>query len=465
MIRQLILLFLVFFLMAAIAIAAIWTQIIPEYRAEAEVRVQPVIPHLVFRTEDNGAIPLYESFVNTQVSIMKGSTVLQRVLDQQAVRDTQWYKEPPVSLMQRLQGKPPAPHVERLKNFLSIQPRPKSEIIDVIFIDSVPEDARIIVDAVLDQYTKYILEKSDATKDELYRQLADQYKALEREIRGQEMISAELLRVLGTGTPQELISGERNRLIQTQAHLSELQQSIAILEWEQKKLEDLMKQEINTEQTDMPIESTIQEEKKPKYHEDSEWRALDINVRTIRHSIAISELEPNNPEIIKATKDLEFSKELLQLRETQLDEQWQDRSKNTSNVPITITGDGGPDYEEKLRTLEHQLARTKYEEQLLLPEIKEQQKRFQELFERVQLLERENNALQHKRELFKAVQQRLDQKNMERNVPGSIEVLTQASVTSEPYKDRRVLYTVIVLILDGIGITLSGCLLHRHGFL
>jgi len=165
MIKQLILLFFVFFLMAALAIAAIWTQIIPEYRAEAEIRVRPIIPHLVFRTEDNGMIPLYESFMNTQASIMRGSTVLQRVLDQREVQETQWYNEPPVSLMQRLQGKPPAPPVERLRDFLSVQPRPKSEIIDVIFTDSSSRDAKIIVDAVVEQYIQLIGEKSDADKD------------------------------------------------------------------------------------------------------------------------------------------------------------------------------------------------------------------------------------------------------------------------------------------------------------
>jgi len=465
MIRQLILLFFVFFLMAALAIAAIWTQLIPEYRAEAEVRVRPIIPHLVFRTEDNGMIPLYESFMNTQVSIMRSLTVLQRVLDQQAVQDTQWYEKPPVSLMQRLRGKPPAPPVERLRNFLSIQARSKSEIIDVIFTDSGAEDAGIIVDAVLDQYMQYIGEKSDATKDHLYRQLIEQYKSLDNEIKGQEMISAELRRSLGTGTPQELISGKRVRLDSTQARLSEIKQKIAISEWKQKELKDLMKQEITPERSDVPVNSTVQMEKKPKYFEDADWRALDINVRTIQHSIATSELEPNNPEIIKATKDMEFSKELLGLREAQLDEQWSDRPKIASEVPKTITGPDGPDYEEELRTLELQMARTKYEEQLLIAEIRKQQAEFQELFESAQLLEKENNALQRKRELFDAVRRRLDQKNMERIVPGPIEVLTRAFVPSEPYKDRRVLYTAIVLILDSLGITLSGCLLHRHGFL
>ncbi len=55
--RQSILLLVVFVLVAAPAIAAIWTQVVPKYRARAEVRVRPIIPYLVFRTEDSGMIP------------------------------------------------------------------------------------------------------------------------------------------------------------------------------------------------------------------------------------------------------------------------------------------------------------------------------------------------------------------------------------------------------------------------
>ncbi len=180
---QTVLLLLVFVLLVASVIAAIWTQVIPEYRAEAEVRVRPIIPYLVFRTEDSGMIPLYSSYVNTQVSIMRSNVVLQRVLDQPQVRETQWYKEPPKPLVQRLLGKPPASHIERLKDGLSAKPRKETEIIDITFIDSNAEDAKIIVDVILDEYVQYIGEKSDATKDELYSKLVDQYKSLDNEIR------------------------------------------------------------------------------------------------------------------------------------------------------------------------------------------------------------------------------------------------------------------------------------------
>jgi len=431
---------------AAPAIAAIWTQVVPKYQARAEIRVRPIIPYLVFRTEDSGMIPLYSSFMNTQVSIIEGLLVLQRALDQEEVQETQWYKEPPKSHVQRLLGNPPASHIERLREGLSVRPRKETEIIDIAFLDSSAKDAKIIVDAVLDQYIKYIGEKSDATKDELYSKLVDQYKSLENEIKGREMISAQLSRSIGTGTPQELVSGKRVRLDETQARLSELRQSIALLEWERKKLEDLMKQAVNDDSNDVPGRM----ENQAKYYEDAEWRKLDVDMRTIHHKIATSQLDPNNPDIIQATKDMKFVDELLRLREVQLDKQWRDRLRNSAGVPITTAIASGLSYEERLISLEHQLARAKQEEKLLLAQFEKQKAEFERLFESAQLLEKENSALEHKRELFSAVRQRLDQKNMERNVPGQIEVLTRASEPSEPHKDRRIVFTAMALVL-GLG--------------
>ena len=77
-------------------------------------------------------------------------------------------------------------------------------------------------------------------------------------------------------------------------------------------------------------------------------------------------------------------------------------------------------------------------------------------------LERENAKLQHKLGLFDAVRQRLDQKTVERNAPDGIELLTHATVSPEPYKDHRVLYTVVVLVLSGIGFFLANWQLRKR---
>jgi len=109
-------------------------------------------------------------------------------------------------------------------------------------------------------------------------------------------------------------------------------------------------------------------------------------------------------------------------------------------------------HSEGVISVEHQLARAKKEEQLLRAEYEKEQAEFRELLATAQLLEKENNNLKHKRDLFDAVRQRLDQKNMERNVIGPVEVLTRAFVPSEPHHDRRMLFTAIALVV-GLGLS------------
>ena len=338
--------------------------------------------------------------------------------------------------MQRFVDKPLTP-MERLRNALSVKPRTQTEIIDVSFTDPSVEDAKVVVDAVLNEYIKYIREKTNAKQDNLYRQLTEQYRSLQNQIQGQQATTAALLKSLGSENPQELISARRLSLDQTQARLSKLRQRIAVLEWDVKHA---VASDIN-----MAVE------KQPKYHMDAEWRKRDVGVRTIRHNIAASGLEPTNPDIVRAQKDLEFAEELLKLRETQLDEQWQDRPKNVAGAPMSIADAGDPNYVKAM--IKHQLARAKHEKQLLNEEYNKQQNEFKQLFQNAQLLEKENNSLLHKRELLNAVRQRLDQKNMERNVSsGSIEVSMKAIASSKPYKDRRIIFTVIALVLSmGIG--------------
>ena len=425
---------IIFILMAAPLIASIWTFTVPKYRARAEVQVRPIIPFLVFKTEDSGMIPLYTSFINTQVSIMRSLTVLQRVLDQKDVQETQWYKMPPESFMSRLQNSKVS-SIERLRDNLSVRPRRQTEIIDITFLANDAADAKLILDTVLEQYIKYIDEMSDATEDKLYRQLVDQYKSLENEIQGREKIVAEISRTLGTGTPEELISHKRLSLDESEEKLNKIQQRIEILEWKKERFALDGISDVNSPEGRM----------QSKYFEDAEWRQYDINLRNYRHLIEKSIYTDKHPEMIKLKKDMAFAEELLHLRESQLDEQWQMLSQNDmtestlsddTSYTVSTEGVGPPDF---------QMEQLKHEKQLLTGEVNRKREEFKKLFESAQLLTKENNELRHKNDLFDAVRQRLDQKNMERNVRGSIDVLMWSFVPSRPLNDRRFVYTAMAM--------------------
>jgi len=141
----------VLILVAAPMIAVIWTLSVPKYSARGEIRVRPFVPSLVFRMEDNGMIPLYQSYKDTQVALIVGPRVLQRVLDREDVQKTVWYTDPDVPLL----GTQLTP-LERLRDALYVVPRGRTEIIDVAMMARKSSEAALIANAVLDFRTNTV---------------------------------------------------------------------------------------------------------------------------------------------------------------------------------------------------------------------------------------------------------------------------------------------------------------------
>jgi len=417
-------------------VVAIWTQIVPEYQAKAIVRVRPIIPYLVFRTEDSGRIPLYDSYVKTQAAFIESTTVLERVLAQQ----TQWSKNPPESFIERLRGTSP---IDRLRDALSVQPRRETEIIDVTFTDPNPADAKIILEAILREYKNYIENKVDPTQGDVdvLAQLEKQHTSLQEETKTLEDRVTFDRDLLQTADPEGLVSTKRVRLDEARARLTELERSIAALDLEIGRIDA-------NDSNDALAAAEVQRQR--RYHEDEEWRQLDINVRRIQHSIDTSRLTDKHPDMIQARKDRDFAKELLGHREAQLDEEWSDLAKDTTGRPTADTDAERRRY--ALQSLKDQRDQKEDERRLLAADLVTQEGEFNDLFQNAKDFETDNNQLQQKRELFDAVRRRLEQKQMERNAPGSIVVPLMATVSSTPYNDRRIELTVMVLVLAlGLG--------------
>lgn len=117
---------------------------------------------------------------------------------------------------------------------------------------------------------------------------------------------------------------------------------------------------------------------------------------------------------------------------------------------VTTTDTDAPGLKQDSISVEQQLTQAKRQEQLLKEELDKQQAKFDELFDTAQLINEENRTLEHKHNLFSVIRQRLDQIYIERKVRdviATIEVLSEAFVSSRPYSDSRILLTGIVLAL------------------
>jgi capsular exopolysaccharide synthesis family protein len=468
-------------LLAAPAVAAIWTLTVPQYTAKAEVRVRPIIPRLVFSTEDNGMIPLYQNFMNTQVSIIRNPTVLGRVLDQPDVQNTAWYKESDASAPLAFLTTP-ATRMERLRADLSVMPRGQTEIIDVSLTGLSPNDTAIIVNAVLDQYIRYTREKADETSDLVYKKLTEEVDSLRGEVEGREKVVGRLSKELGTASPDELVSQMRVRLDQAEARLAGLRQEIATLEWQEKDLAALLEkitQEAAAEASadpeawdEDPTASAVvpPAEQQPKYETDEIWRRFYFDVLSTKSLIEVEgqRVQEPHPKMIELRKRLKFAEDLLRERKDQLDAQWRTRPRLPTPAPMVTAATAGPvqavnpqitteaDARRELRSVRQRLRLLKYQEQLSAEDVKTQRANVDRTFESAQLLTKENEAIRHKRELHGAVRTRLDQKEMERNVPGAIDVLMRASPPSAPSGDRRILLTALALAgALGAGVALA----------
>jgi len=424
-------------------IAAIWTQIVPQYKARAELHVRPYIPVIVTPTDENGRVPFYDQFVNTQVSEIRGMTVLQNALDQQQVKNTRWCKNPPRSLKEKLRGSKP-PLLERLRDSVSARPRPRTEIIDISFTDPSAKDATVILQAVVDEYIKHIRLKSDATSDGVYKELQNQYQSLEQDIKGREKTCAGLRRLLRTDLPQELVSNKRVRLDAQEARLSELQLQIQVLQWE-------MEQTDANDSNDTGRAFVGDLQKQPPYYEDPEWLRLDRDEQTISHQISSSLYRPNHPTRLKLEKDLEFAKELRQRREARLDGEWGRRMTGSIATPGLGAAMSDSAGAQQGLPLAYQLARAQRENQLLQAEFDTNLADFNKLFDMAQTLQDESDNLRHKREQFARVRDRMVAKDMERNAPGLVSVMMPAYTPSEPASDRRLVFTAMALFA-GVGL-------------
>ncbi len=223
---------LVAMLVSAPIIAVIWTQVAPEYRARGIVRIRPDIPRLVFKTDENGQVPFYDSYRNTQVSEIRSQTVRSHVIDLPKVRETQWYNTPSQSLTDRLLGSPPAAAEERLLACLSVRPRPKTEIIDVSVTVASAEEAQTLLNAVLDEYEKYTRDAKNDLEDDIFAELREQKEALRNRITGFRENCEALSKKLGTTDPVKLIARLREDLSWTQSRVDDVRNTIALLEYE-----------------------------------------------------------------------------------------------------------------------------------------------------------------------------------------------------------------------------------------
>jgi len=421
------------------AVLVTWRLVVPEYRAAAVVEVSPVVPRLVFKTEDNGLIPLYRQYLNTQVAILRSAEVLNRVLDRPEVQQTHWYRQPSGTLVG-----PALTPLERLAQALSVGSRRDTQVIDVKVTAARASEAALLANAVVDAYLRVVGESLQQTDRFLGEALDKEYRALRSEIEGREATIGQLRKNLGTGDPEQLLSSRRVRLEDLEAQRQSVRRDIALAEWQLQRA-----QPVGAPTAGLPAPTQAA----PPFDVDAEWRRLSLALAEARHQVALKQnrLGDAHPEMIELRANVELTERLLQQREQQLEQRWAAVASGTLAPDGTLAASVDP------RTaLAVQLEKLRYQETLLTRDVETAAEDVRRTAEIVQTLAKENDALRHKRDAYEAVRTRMMQRDLERQVPIAIRRQSDAIAPSRPYNaGRRLMLTLLAALaaaLAGAGV-------------
>jgi capsular exopolysaccharide synthesis family protein len=429
-------------------IIAIWTLKKPVYEAYGQVRVRPIVPFLVFRTEDNGAVPYYQSFLNTQVGLIHSPVVLQRALEHPDVQATGWYQEDRRTLLGHRKGR-----IEALTEELSVWPRLGTELIDVSLQTEDPTDGAVVVNAVLDEYMRYIRENTDVNVKKVLVQLVEEYTALDVDIRERRDIIDALGKRLGTTDPEELVARQRVRVDETEAQLATMQRALSMARRRQEEARKRLNargKQTSTSEERADVQQQI------LFSNDPEWRRLRQRVSDARYQVErlSQRLGQAHPQMIDLVRQVAYAEKLLQTREEELQRMPVETVAAGSDATATVQ----PMYlspEAELENLRREISLREYEKELLTQDLKRQRESWEQSFDAAQMLARELEGIRQKQDLQDAVRSRLEQKRMEDNVPGAVEVLSRAIVPDSPARDQRLVLTGLAVfgsLMAGVGI-------------
>jgi capsular exopolysaccharide synthesis family protein len=424
------LILIIAFALAVPAAALGWFLIPAKYMATAELRFLATMPRVL---DDEGAreqTSSYEKFLNTQISLITGNTILTRVLENADVR----------TLPVVQQAKDP---ITFLRENVSVSVQRNSEIVRVSCGLTDRESARIILDKLISAYMDYVfVEEANAGGERLSILTKERdTRQMELELQLQQISSLKDklgMPVFGQGTVETREGDQyRENLLKAQEELSRAAASIGDTENELAAIDGV-------------IEKQKKDPAKPIYEFGVEEKvSADPRVTALRQDLAREEATLSSMSqrmLEKSPQRIEQEKKLNSLRASVANVEQSVRRENAGLVRSLL--------EERLKSItkekeEAQDRVTKYEQSL-----KEYDTRVASASTQIaQLTELERKAGET-RDLLQEVRRAITQISLESKAPARIQLVSQASVPmgGPNYSQRLMAMLGAVLASFGFGV-------------
>jgi len=424
---------LIFLFICLIGTPLVWLSVKPISQVTAAIRVAPVISSILF--EGNEGIPMYKNFMHTQAELMTSDKILQRVADDLVDRDLKFFLQP-INIIdkvsRKLSTKNSIDHVKVLRavltnEILSITPEHNTELIKISMKGADPKEMVQVVDSFVNAYMAIIVSEEAKGDDHKLTVLENERRVLAAKLDRQHKTIRKMAEEYGTQSLDSRQEIMLNRVGALQEELTKFQMKKISLEIQVKLLEQ-------NKERNIPAEELLR-----LHHEytntDVMIKTLTTNIVHLEKSLIVAKqtLAPTNPQIKRKT-------ELLDILKAQLKERRKIVAKNFNNL---ISKELERNEENRLNKTKTEFKQvTAYEKHLKNLLAQEDQVTIE--LGRKQLAIRDlQDQLKFTKDLYDAVQRRIQELEMERKRPARVSVAYYANI--EPLQDKRIKTTAALM--------------------
>ena len=400
----------------------------PFYSADAVIKIEPVVPKVLYGKEEASIMPYYDDFVRTQINQAKSYPVLSRALEIYREKGFNWLL-PEESTEQA---------VGRLAVRLNIAQLRDTQLFALTMTSRRKEGLAEIINATVEAYLETIGDEQmnkDASrlsflrnrKLEIEKELADKYQVLQK-------ISAKY--AVG-------ITDEKNIYVYLQA-IVDLTQTLVKATSRRIQVESKLKELVNqmAKLTVIDITSDV-----------DDWVEKDQAIRDNRIQLSrklqdmrlfLAGVNENHPD------RQEYEENLKRLNEVQ--DSMLERSREVGEK--VLRGKLLSDQNKKILELETEYAAALKTEEKLRSELTEAEQKATDVNTQMMKASTLRTAIQRLQDSLLRIDERVDQLEVESRSPGRIALMTVARPPGQPSAGKRskmMIMVVLVSLVSGIG--------------
>ena len=428
---------LIFFIMCAVGIPAIWFLIKPLYTVTGAIRIAPIIENIITGEADRGEVSNYQSFMYTQAEMITSSNVVQRVADDLMDKNLSFFKDPPTPLVTKISQKlkniktnlEPAAILKRAisDGFITVAPGRRTELMKITMESLKPGEAKRIVDAFIRAYMA--VEVSDSTKnqDNKLKFLDNERKVLAEKLQSHRDEIRRLAQEYGTTTLVDRQDIILQRVTMMLSELARVQARKISLETQVQLLEEFPQQSIEPEEL-LRIRNEY-------INSDPTVQKLSQDIIQLDRDIIIAKqtFAPENPAI-------QQKQELVNAFQARLEEKRKEIAKEFDAMAAQETANTS---KQKLRAAKAELDQTKAHETRLQELLADEDTQTVKVG-RTQLdIQDAQFRFDLDKGIYDTIIRRVQELEMERKRPARISVAYYANIG--PIRDKRTKYIMALI--------------------